>query len=117
MGCVGYIVAVGLYLYFIKKVNATDTCKLRERLYAGRGYTYMNCEVQGGDAAVAIFGLIAACVYLPSAILCGLYIRTVRDFRKNYLSHEYTPASSNDNQQRLHRSREDDLNFFPSTLV
>lgn len=117
VGCVGYIVAVGLYLYFIKKVNATDTCKLRERLYAGRGYTYMNCEVQGGDAAVAIFGLIAACVYLPSAILCGLYIRTVRDFRKNYLSHEYTPASSNDNQQRLHRSREDDLNFFPSTLV
>ncbi|XP_056378967.1 MARVEL domain-containing protein 3-like [Hyla sarda] len=117
MGCLGYIVAVGLYLYFIKKVNATDVCKTRERLYAGRGYTWMNCEVQGGDAAVAIFGLIAACVYLPSAILCALYIRTVREFRKNYLSHEYVPTSPNNNQQRLHRSREDSLNFLPSTLV
>ncbi|XP_044150468.1 MARVEL domain-containing protein 3-like isoform X2 [Bufo gargarizans] len=115
VGCLGYIIAVGLYLHFIKTVNATDTCKTRERLYAGRGYTWMNCEVQGGDAAVAIFGLIAACVYLPSAILCALYIRTVRDFRKNYLSHE--PASYNDNQEGLHKSREEHLNFLPSTLV
>ncbi|KAG8571904.1 hypothetical protein GDO81_011824 [Engystomops pustulosus] len=116
LGCLGYIVAVGLYLHFIKQVNATDTCKTRERLYAGRGYTWMNCEVQGGDAAVAIFGLIAACVYLPSAILCALYIRTVRDFRKKYLSDEYTPPY-NDNQERLHKSREETLNFLPSTLV
>ncbi|XP_075128300.1 MARVEL domain-containing protein 3-like [Leptodactylus fuscus] len=117
VGCLGYIVAVGLYLHFIKTVNATDTCKTRERLYAARGYTWMNCEVQGGDAAVAIFGLIAACVYLPSAILCALYIRTVRDFRKNYLSHEYTPTSYNENHQRMHKPREEDLNYLPSTLV
>ncbi|XP_073534766.1 MARVEL domain-containing protein 3-like isoform X2 [Phyllobates terribilis] len=117
LGCVGYIVAIALYLYFIKKVNSTDICKTRERLYAGRGYTWMNCEVQGGDAAVAIFGLIAACVYLPSAILCAMYIRTVRDFRKNHLSHEYTPTSINDNQQRLPKYRDEHLNFLPSTIV
>ncbi|KAM4026603.1 MARVEL domain-containing protein 3-like isoform 2-T3 [Anomaloglossus baeobatrachus] len=117
LGCLGYIVGIGLYLYFIKKVNATDTCKTRERLYAARGYTWMNCEVQGGDAAVATFGLIAACVYLPSAILCAMYIRTVRDFRKNHLSHEYTPTSINDNHQNLHKYREEDLNFLPSTIV
>ncbi|XP_075069060.1 MARVEL domain-containing protein 3-like [Mixophyes fleayi] len=109
---VGYLVAVSLYLYFIKQVNDTDICKTRQRLYAGRGYTWMNCETQGGDAAVAIFGLIAACVYLPSAILCFLYIRTVRDFRKNYLPY--------DNQRRLNKSQgldcEDTL-FHPSTLV
>ncbi|XP_077125861.1 MARVEL domain-containing protein 3-like [Ranitomeya variabilis] len=117
LGCVGYIVGIALYLYFIKKVNSTDICKTRERLYARRGYTWMNCEVQGGDAAVSIFGLIAACVYLPSAILCAMYIRTVRDFRMKHLSHEYTPTSINDNQQRPHKDREEDLNFLPSTIV
>ncbi|KAG9479432.1 MARVEL domain-containing protein 3-like [Eleutherodactylus coqui] len=114
VACLGYIVAVGLYLYFIKKVNATETCKTRERLYAARGYTWMNCEVQGGDAAVAIFGLVAACIYLPSAILCALYIRTVRDFKKNYLSHEYTSTSS---QPRLNKPTEEDFNYLPSTIV
>ncbi|KAM4689374.1 MARVEL domain-containing protein 3-like isoform 1-T4 [Discoglossus pictus] len=117
LACIGYIVAVGLYLHFIKQVNSTDTCKTRERLYAGRGYTWMNCEVQGGDAAVAIFGLIAACVYLSSAILCGLYIRTVRDFNRNHLHHEYPPHQHN---ERTPKMPEDDLDracLHPSTLV
>ncbi|XP_063779070.1 MARVEL domain-containing protein 3-like [Pseudophryne corroboree] len=120
VSCLCYIVGVGLYLHFIKQVNATDTCKTRERLYAGRGYTWMNCDVQGGDAAVAIFGLIAACVYLPSAVLCALYIRTVRDFRKNHLPPEYAPSSYSDNQQRPNKPQglayEDNI-ILPSTLV
>ncbi|KAM4705043.1 MARVEL domain-containing protein 3-like [Rhinophrynus dorsalis] len=113
---IGYIVAVGLYLHFIKQVNSTDTCKTRERLYAGRGYTWMNCEVQGGDAAVAIFGLIAACVYLPSAILCALYIRTVREFRRNHLAHEYSPPSHRDREHKLNRIPEE-AQFHPGTFV
>ncbi|XP_053570614.1 MARVEL domain-containing protein 3-like [Bombina bombina] len=115
LACIGYIVAVGLYLHFIKQVNSTDICKTRERLYAGRGYTWMNCEVQGGDAAVAIFGLIASCVYLPSAILCGLYIKTVQDFKRNHLSHEYPPYSYNDHERPVEDSKE--ACMIPSTLV
>ncbi|XP_053322368.1 MARVEL domain-containing protein 3-like isoform X2 [Spea bombifrons] len=113
-----YVVAVGLYLHFIKQVNATEICKARERVYAGRGYTWMNCEVQGGDAAVAIFGLIAACLYLPSTVLCGLYIRTVRDFKENHLHYECPPEPCNQNEPRV-RSREelDSHRFHPSTLV
>lgn len=87
----GYIIAVGLYLHFIKQVNATDICKTRERLYAGRGYTWMNCEVQGGDAAVALFGIIAGCLYLPSAIFCWLHIRKAKEIKKNHLHYKYTP--------------------------
>ncbi|MEE6465235.1 hypothetical protein FKM82_006502 [Ascaphus truei] len=120
IACIGYIVAVGLYLHFIKMVNSTDTCKTRERLYAGRGYTWMNCEVQGGDAAVALFGLIAACVYLPSAILCALYIKTVRDFQRNHLPHEYPPHSYSERACKVHRIPEEDsekAQFHPSTLV
>lgn len=120
IACLGYIIAVGLYLHFIKQVNATDVCKTRERLYAGRGYTWMNCEVQGGDAAVAIFGLVAFCLYLSSSILCGLYIRTVRDFRKNHMPHEYPPSAYSDNQHtpdEYRRGNQEETPFQPSTLV
>ncbi|KAE8597710.1 hypothetical protein XENTR_v10016572 [Xenopus tropicalis] len=116
VACIGYIVAVGLYLYFIKQVNSTDVCKTRERLYAGRGYTWMNCDVQGGDAAVALFGVIAACLYLPSAIMCALYIRSVREFKRNYLTSGYP---SNSFKERPHNGSphpEEEL-FQPSTLV
>ncbi|KFQ66179.1 MARVEL domain-containing protein 3, partial [Pelecanus crispus] len=51
-----YIAAVGLYLHFVSQVNSTEVCKRHERLYARRGYTSMNCVVQGGDAAVGLFG-------------------------------------------------------------
>lgn len=120
IACLGYVVAVGLYLHFIKQVNATNVCKTREQLYAGRGYTWMNCELQGGDAAVAIFGLIAACMYLSSSILCGLYIRTVRDFRKHHMSHEYLQSAYSDNQRqsdKYNREDQEEASFQPSTLV
>ncbi|OCT76346.1 uncharacterized protein LOC100137637 isoform X1 [Xenopus laevis] len=116
VACIGYIVAVGLYLHFIKQVNSTDVCKTRERLYAGRGYTWMNCEVQGGDAAVALFGFIAACLYLPSAIMCALYIKTVREFQKNHLTHEYPRNSFKERDHNGSRNPEEEL-FHPSTFV
>uniref|UniRef100_H3A964 Si:ch211-191a24.4 n=1 Tax=Latimeria chalumnae TaxID=7897 RepID=H3A964_LATCH len=84
LACVGYIIAVGLYLHFIIKVNSTDDCKLRERMYAARGYNWMNCEVQGGDAAVALFGLILACLYCASTVICVLNIRTLKHLRDDY---------------------------------
>ncbi|KFR12242.1 MARVEL domain-containing protein 3, partial [Opisthocomus hoazin] len=51
-----YVAAVGLYLHFVSQVNSTEVCKRHERLYARRGYTSMSCVVQGGDAAVGLFG-------------------------------------------------------------
>ncbi|XP_026556867.1 MARVEL domain-containing protein 3-like [Pseudonaja textilis] len=82
LACLGYIAAVGLYLHFIIQVNATDVCLKRERLYARRGYTSTNCSVQGGDASVALFGLVAACLYFGSLVVCILTIREVRLFQK-----------------------------------
>nr|XP_023679469.1 MARVEL domain-containing protein 3-like isoform X2 [Paramormyrops kingsleyae] len=83
VGAVAYVVAVGLYLHFVIQVNATDVCTMRERLYARQGYTWMNCNVGGGDASVALFGLITAGLYAAGAVLTGITIRHVR----NYLSH------------------------------
>ncbi|XP_014462449.1 MARVEL domain-containing protein 3 [Alligator mississippiensis] len=91
---IAYTAAVGLYLHFVIQVNTTDVCKKRERLYARRGYTSMNCEVQGGDAAVAVFGIVAACLYFPSSVICARTIRTVRNFRRHQTQPQYSPESS-----------------------
>ncbi|XP_078543925.1 MARVEL domain-containing protein 3-like isoform X2 [Lissotriton helveticus] len=107
LACVGYIVAVALYLHFITVVNATDLCKKRAQLYAGRGYTWMNCEVQGGDAAVAIFGLVAACLYLPSAVLCGLTIKSVREYRRNLPPEDYITSSFKERDYKMYKNQED----------
>uniref|UniRef100_A0A8B9C2W9 MARVEL domain-containing protein n=1 Tax=Anser brachyrhynchus TaxID=132585 RepID=A0A8B9C2W9_9AVES len=90
----GYVAAVGLYLHFVSQVNSTETCKRRERLYARRGYTSMNCVVQGGDAAVGLFGVAAACLYFASFVVCILAIRTVRAFRSHAAKAQYSPNSS-----------------------
>ncbi|XP_061440728.1 MARVEL domain-containing protein 3-like isoform X2 [Rhineura floridana] len=86
----GYIAAVGLYLHFVMQVNVTEVCKKRERLYTGRGYTSMNCIVQGGDASVALFGLLVACLYFPSAVVCFLTIRSVRELKRQAAKTQYS---------------------------
>ncbi|XP_023775572.1 MARVEL domain-containing protein 3-like [Cyanistes caeruleus] len=89
-----YLVAVGLYLHFVRQVNATEVCRRRERLYARRGYTSMNCAVQGGDAAVGLFGVIASCLYFASFVVCILAIRTVRAFQSHVAKAQHSPTGS-----------------------
>lgn len=80
VGAVVYVVAVGLYLHFIIRVNTTDVCKQRERIYARNGYTWMTCDVSGADAAVALFGLITAILYGVGVILTVQTIRRVKRY-------------------------------------
>lgn len=80
VGAVAYVVAVGLYLHFVIGVNATEMCKLRERLYARNGYSWMNCDVGGADAAVALFGLITALLYTAGTVLTVQTIRRVKRY-------------------------------------
>uniref|UniRef100_A0A3B4XX51 Si:ch211-191a24.4 n=2 Tax=Seriola lalandi dorsalis TaxID=1841481 RepID=A0A3B4XX51_SERLL len=80
VGAVAYVVAVGLYLHFIISVNSTDVCQQRERLYARSGYTWMNCDVGGADAAVALFGLITAILYTAGTVLTIQTIRRVKRY-------------------------------------
>ncbi|KAM9200068.1 LOW QUALITY PROTEIN: MARVEL domain-containing protein 3-like [Mergus octosetaceus] len=103
LAAVSYVAAVGLYLHFVSQVNSTESCKRRERLYARRGYTSMSCVVQGGDAAVGLFGVAAACLYLASFVVCILAVRTVRAFRSHAAKAQYSPSSSD----RDRRSRSD----------
>ncbi|XP_061202628.1 MARVEL domain-containing protein 3-like [Neopsephotus bourkii] len=108
---VAYVAAVGLYLHFVSQVNATEVCKRRERLYARRGYTSMNCVVQGGDAAVGLFGVVAACLYFASFAICILAIRTVRAFQSHMAKIQHSPKSgirdrSVSNHHAIHRTPE-----------
>ncbi|NXA98495.1 MALD3 protein, partial [Melanocharis versteri] len=91
---VAYLAAVGLYLHFVRQVNATEVCRRRERLYARRGYTSMNCDVQGGDAAVGLFGVVASCLYFASFVVCILAIRTVRAFQSRAAKAQHSPKGS-----------------------
>ncbi|XP_054841936.1 MARVEL domain-containing protein 3-like [Eublepharis macularius] len=108
LACLGYIVAVGLYLHFVIQINSTDVCKRRERVYARRGYTWMNCEVQGGDAAVALFGLVAACLYFPSAVVCILSIRSVKEFKREVAKTQYNLERNyrEENHRNVYKSPE-----------
>uniref|UniRef100_A0A8C3Q6E0 Uncharacterized protein n=1 Tax=Geospiza parvula TaxID=87175 RepID=A0A8C3Q6E0_GEOPR len=106
-----YLAAVGLYLHFVRQVNATEVCRRRERLYARRGYTSMNCDVQGGDAAVGLFGVVASCLYFASFVLCILAIRTVRAFQSHAAKAQHSPKGgvgdrSIRNHHTVHRTSE-----------
>lgn len=89
-GAVVYVVAVGLYLHFVISVNATDVCQRRERIYARNGYTWMNCDVSGADAAVALFGIITAILYACGAGFTFVTIRQVRRYlqKTKHRSHQ-----------------------------
>ncbi|XP_031972888.1 MARVEL domain-containing protein 3-like [Corvus moneduloides] len=89
-----YLAAVGLYLHFVRQVNATEVCRRRERLYARRGYTSMSCAVQGGDAAVGLFGVVASCLYFASFVVCIFAIRTVRAFQHHAAKAQHSPKGS-----------------------
>ncbi|XP_009951823.1 PREDICTED: MARVEL domain-containing protein 3-like [Leptosomus discolor] len=120
---VAYIAAVGLYLHFVSQVNSTEVCKRRERLYARRGYTSMNCVVQGGDAAVGLFGVAAACLYFASFVVCVRDIPTVWAFQSHVAKAQHSPQSSvRDrsvrNHRAIHRSSEGSHNIQAlATLV
>ncbi|XP_030584269.1 MARVEL domain-containing protein 3 [Archocentrus centrarchus] len=101
VGAVAYVVAVGLYLHFVITVNSTDVCTLRERLYARNGYTWMNCDVSGADAAVALFGLITAILYTAGFVLT---IQTIRHVKRYLQDRKQREEERRKNQSQPHRA-------------
>ncbi|XP_020512457.2 MARVEL domain-containing protein 3 [Labrus bergylta] len=100
VGAVMYVVAVGLYLHFIIRVNSTDVCQQRERLYSRSGYTWMNCDVSGADAAVALFGLITAILYIAGTVFTVQTIRGVKRYHQERKRREVERQQARANPQR-----------------
>ncbi|KAM4574451.1 MARVEL domain-containing protein 3 [Fundulus diaphanus] len=99
-GAVAYVVAVGLYLHFVIQVNSTDVCKRREILYMRSGYTWMNCNVGGADAAVAMFGLITAILYTAGTVITVQTIRGVKRYLQERKSREAEKQQSRASNQK-----------------
>uniref|UniRef100_UPI00358EC003 MARVEL domain-containing protein 3-like isoform X2 n=1 Tax=Myxine glutinosa TaxID=7769 RepID=UPI00358EC003 len=77
----GCLVGIAYYLIHVLRVNASEVCAEREKLYRNHGHTWMTCDV--ADVAVAIFGSILAIVYLASTVLFFLaLIKLMRQKQK-----------------------------------
>ncbi|XP_044516426.1 MARVEL domain-containing protein 3 [Gracilinanus agilis] len=69
LAAVGYCIGIGVFLHVALRINATDTCKKRERMYARNGLTWMNCQLAGTDGAAATFACLLVIMYGVSAVL------------------------------------------------
>ncbi|XP_003939994.1 MARVEL domain-containing protein 3 isoform X1 [Saimiri boliviensis] len=89
LAAVGYCLGIGVYLHIALQINSTDTCKTRERLYARRGLTWMNCQLAGTDGAAATFACLLVIMYGASVVLA---LRSYRE-QKHYKGSQEQPRS------------------------
>ncbi|XP_038169220.1 MARVEL domain-containing protein 3 isoform X1 [Arvicola amphibius] len=87
LAAVGYCVGVGFYLYAALSINSTDTCKNRERLYARKGLTWMNCQLAGTDGAAATFACLLVILYTASVVLALRGYREQKRFKDSQEQH------------------------------
>ncbi|KAK2497652.1 hypothetical protein MC885_008898 [Smutsia gigantea] len=94
LAAVGFCIGTGTYLYVALRINSTDTCKLRERLYARKGLTWMNCQLAGTDGAAATFACLLVIMYSASVVLAMRSYREqkhYRDSREQHRNHNDAP--------------------------
>ncbi|XP_057567436.1 MARVEL domain-containing protein 3 isoform X3 [Hippopotamus amphibius kiboko] len=85
LAAAGYCVGIGIYLHSALQINATDTCRTRERVYARKGLTWMNCQLAGTDGAAATFACLLVVMYGASVVLA---LRSYREQKHDKDSHE-----------------------------
>uniref|UniRef100_UPI00398E3AF8 MARVEL domain-containing protein 3 isoform X1 n=1 Tax=Pristiophorus japonicus TaxID=55135 RepID=UPI00398E3AF8 len=91
LAAVAYIIGVALYLHFIHKINATDTCKQRESLYNRHGYSSVKCAILGTEVAVSIFAVMLIIVYIASVVFGVL---AYREMQAAQPEHTKSPGTS-----------------------
>nr|XP_023412426.1 MARVEL domain-containing protein 3-like [Loxodonta africana] len=87
LAAVGYCTGIGIYLHVALQINSTDTCKTRERLYARRGLTWMNCQLAGTDGAAATFACLLVIMYGASVVLALRCYREQKHYKDNQEQH------------------------------
>ncbi|XP_052512649.1 MARVEL domain-containing protein 3 [Budorcas taxicolor] len=92
LAAVGYCVGIGIYLHTALQINATDTCRTRERVYARKGLTWMNCQLAGTDGAAATFACLLVVMYGASVVLA---LRSYRE-QKQYKDSQEQQRNYND---------------------
>ncbi|KAI4055950.1 MARVEL domain containing 3 [Homo sapiens] len=97
LAAVGYCTGIGVYLHVALQINSTDTCKTRERLYARKGLTWMDCQLAGTDGAAATFACLLVIMYGASVVLA---LRSYRE-QKRYKGSREQPGSYSDAPEYL----------------
>ncbi|XP_010849218.1 PREDICTED: MARVEL domain-containing protein 3 isoform X1 [Bison bison bison] len=92
LAAVGYCVGISIYLHAALQINATDTCRTRERVYARKGLTWMNCQLAGTDGAAATFACLLVVMYGASVVLA---LRSYRE-QKQYKDSQEQQRNYND---------------------
>nr|AAH25851.1 MARVEL (membrane-associating) domain containing 3 [Mus musculus] len=87
LAAVGYCVAIGFYLYAALRINSTDTCKTRERVYARKGLTWMNCQLAGTDGAAATFACFLVILYAASVVMALRAYREQKHYKDSQEQH------------------------------
>ncbi|XP_036201661.1 MARVEL domain-containing protein 3 isoform X1 [Myotis myotis] len=87
LAAVGYCAGIGVFLHIALRINATDTCKRRERLYARKGLTWMNCQLAGTDGAAATFACLLVIMYGVSVVLALRSYREQKLYRDSQEQH------------------------------
>ncbi|XP_078054859.1 MARVEL domain-containing protein 3-like isoform X2 [Mustelus asterias] len=84
LAALAYIIGVALYLHFIHKINATDTCQQRESLYNRHGYSSVKCAILGTEVAVSIFAVMLIVVYVAGVVFGALAYREMQATQAEY---------------------------------
>ncbi|KAB0351370.1 hypothetical protein FD754_016227 [Muntiacus muntjak] len=92
LAAVGYCMGIGIYLHAALQINITDTCRTRERVYARKGLTWMNCQLAGTDGAAATFACLLVVMYGASVVLA---LRSYRE-QKQYKDSQEQQRNYND---------------------
>ncbi|XP_004448876.1 MARVEL domain-containing protein 3 isoform X1 [Dasypus novemcinctus] len=87
LAAVGYCIGIGIYLHVALQINSTDTCKKRERLYARKGLTWMNCQLAGTDGAAATFACLLVIMYGASVVLALRSYREQQHYKDSQEQH------------------------------
>ncbi|KAM5208632.1 MARVEL domain-containing protein 3 isoform 1-T1 [Hipposideros larvatus] len=87
LAAVGYCIGIGIYLHVALRINATDTCKTRQRLYARKGLTWMNCQLAGTDGAAATFACLLVIMYGASVVLALRSYREQKRYKDSQEQH------------------------------
>ncbi|XP_037371973.1 MARVEL domain-containing protein 3 [Talpa occidentalis] len=88
LAAVGYCIGIGCYLHGALQINSTDTCKARERLYARKGLTWMNCQLAGTDGAAATFACLLVIMYSASVVLALRSYREQKHYKDSQEQHQ-----------------------------
>uniref|UniRef100_A0A8C5P0A3 MARVEL domain-containing protein n=1 Tax=Jaculus jaculus TaxID=51337 RepID=A0A8C5P0A3_JACJA len=89
LAAAAYCVGIGVYLHAALRINATDTCKTRERLYARKGLTWMNCQLSGTDGAAATFACLLVIMYVTSVVLAVRAYREHKHYKDSQEQHRH----------------------------